>query len=360
MNRKIDKFLKSLLVEGTSDIHLKVGHPPWRRVHGILQAVGTKTLYFNEIEDLAKRFFRTNAWEKFDDILEYDTSYEIPDFARFRISIYKQRGAISMAIRIVPFEIPSLETLRVPPIIKEVALSSKGLVLVTGVTGSGKSTTLASMIDFINNNKKCHIISIEDPIEYIHDDKKALINQREIGIDTKSFASAFRAALRQDPDIILVGELRDSETMEIALRAADTGHLVLSTVHATDTRETIARFIDVFPPEQHRQVRIQLAANLNAVISQRLINKSDDSGRVLAAEVMILNAAIRDYILEPGKAKNILQNMEKGREQYGSQTFDQALFDLYSEEIIDFDEAVKNATSPNDFKLKVNLGEKKE
>ncbi len=287
-------------------------------------------------------------------------SYEIPYFARFRISIYKQRGALSMAIRIVPFDIPSLELLRVPPVMKDVALSNKGPVLVTGVTGSGKSTTLASMIDYINNNKKCHIITIEDPIEYVHQDKMALVNQREIGTDTRTFASAFRAALRQDPDIILVGELRDSETMEIALRAADTGHLVLSTVHATDTLETIGRFIDAFPPEQHRQVRIQLAANLNAIISQRLIKTSDDSGRVLAAEIMMLNAAIREHIPAPEKAKSILKNMEQGREQYGSQTFDQALFDLYSANIIDFDEAVKNATSPNDFKLKVNLGGKKE
>ena len=355
MNRRIDKFLKSLLVEGTSDIHLKVGRPPWRRIHGALQPVDRKPFTYEELEDLAKRFFRRDEWEQFDEKMEYDTSYEIPDLARFRISIFKQRGAISMAIRIVPFNIPALETLRVPLIMEKVALSSKGLVLVTGVTGSGKSSTLASMIDYINNNKKCHIITIEDPIEFIHEDKKALVNQREIGIDTKGFPTAFRSALRQDPDIILVGELRDTETMEIALRAADTGHLVLSTLHATDTKEAIGRFIDVFPSGQQRQVRIQLAANLNAVISQRLVNRADGNGRVLAAEVMIINAAIRDYILDPGSAEDILQNMEMGREQYGSQTFDQALLELYHEKLIDLDEAIRNATSPNDIKLKIDL-----
>lgn len=359
MNRRIDKFLKSLLVEGTSDIHLKVGRPPWRRIHGVLQPVDGKPFTYDELEDLAKRFFRRDEWEKFDEKMEYETSYEIPDLARFRISIFKQRGAISMAIRIVPFKIPALEALRVPPVMEKVALSLKGLVLVTGVTGSGKSSTLASIIDYINNNRKCHIITIEDPIEFIHEDKKALVNQREIGIDTKGFSTAFRSALRQDPDIILVGELRDAETMEIALRAADTGHLVLSTLHAADTKEAVGRFIDVFPPGQQRQVRIQLAANLNAVISQRLVNRADGNGRVLAAEVMIVNAAIREYILDPGSSGDILQNMEKGREQYGSQTFDQALLDLYHENLINLDEAVKNATSPNDIKLKIDLDFKK-
>ena len=356
MLRKIDKFLKTLLIEGTSDIHLKVGSRPWRRVHGELQPVDRKPFTYDELEDLAKRFFRRDQWGKFDEAMEYETSYEIPELARFRISIYKQRGAISMAIRIVPFKIPTLDDLRVPVIVRKISLSTKGLVLVTGVTGSGKSSTLASMIDCINNNKKCHIITIEDPIEFIHYDKMALINQREVGVDTKDFLSAFRSALRQDPDIILVGELRDSETMEIALRAADTGHLVLSTLHAADTKEAVGRFIDVFPPEQQRQVRIQLAANLNAIISQRLVSRADGKGRVLAAEIMIKNAAIRDCFLNPGNSEDIISYMEKGREQYGSQTFDQALFDLYNENLIGLDEVIKNATSPNNIKLQIDTG----
>jgi twitching motility protein PilT len=295
-------------------------------------------------------------WKRFVERSEFDTSYSIPGFSRFRVSVFRQRGTISLAMRIIPFQSPTLDELRVPSVVKDIALSPRGLVLVTGVTGSGKSSTLAGVIDYINERQSCHIITIEDPIEFLHHDKKAAINQREIGTDTHDFATAFRSALRQDPDIILVGELRDTETMETALRAAETGHLVLSTVHTTDAKETVGRFIDMFPPHQQKQVRIQLAANLRAVISQRLLERADRKGRILAAEVLVATATIRDQILEPEKVGEIMRTMEKGRDRYGMQSFDQAIMDLLADNLVTEEEAIRNATSPNDFRVKLRLG----
>lgn len=357
MSREIDDYIKSLIFEGVSDIHFKVFRPPLCRVNGILHPYDAPVISQKEIADLAKNILGEENWEKFGRMHEFDTSYSIPGFARFRVSVFKQRGSISIVMRIIPFEIPTLDSLLVPPIVKEIALSSRGLVLVTGITGSGKSSTLAGMTNHINVNKQCHIITIEDPIEFLHRDNKASINQREIGVDTDNFAQAFRAGLRQDPDIILVGELRDLETMEIALRAAETGHLVLSTVHTTDAKETVGRFIDSFPPYQQKQVRLQLASNLRAVISQRLLERADGNGRILAAEIMIVNETIRELIHDPEKTNEILKNMESLREQSHMQSFDQAIMDLVNQGLVSVDEGIRNATSPNDFKVKLELGE---
>jgi twitching motility protein PilT len=352
----IDDYFKSLVTEGVSDLHFKVNRPPLRRIHGVLSAVDAEPLTPKDTEDLAMHLLGDKRWKQFVEKSEVDNSFSIPGFSRFRVSVFRQRGSVSIVMRIIPFNIPSLQELRVPSVVEDLALSERGLILVTGVTGSGKSSTLAGMIDHINQTSYCHVVTIEDPIEFLHQDKKCSINQREVGVDTYNFSSAFRVALRQDPDIILVGELRDAETMTTALRAAETGHLVLSTLHTTDAKETIGRFIDTFPPHQQPQVRIQLAANLRAVISQRLLLRADGQGRILAAEIMIVNAAIRDYIVSPDKIGEIVKNMEKGRDTYGMQTFDQALLDLVKEGLVTEEEAIRNATSPNDFKLKTNLG----
>jgi twitching motility protein PilT len=271
--------------------------------------------------------------------------------------VFRQRGSVSLVLRVIPFNVPSLDDLGVPPVLKNISLSPRGLILVTGATGTGKSSTLAAMVNHINERRECHIITIEDPIEFLHRDKKSSINQREIGVDTGNFNDAFKSALRQDPDIILVGELRDQESMTIAMRAAETGHLVMSTLHTTDAKETIGRFIDAFPPHQHRQIRVQLAANLRAVTSQRLLQRADGRGLVLAAEVMVVNAAIKEYIAEEGKLNEILKNIENGRETYGMQSFDQVLIDLVKNGMVTPEEAIKNATSPNDFKLHLNFAE---
>jgi twitching motility protein PilT len=353
----VDTYLKSLVVEGVSDLHFKVGRPPLRRIYGAMQAVQAEPLEPRHTEELAKHFLGSQHWHRLEKDLEVDLAYAIPGYARFRVNIFRQRGVISIAMRFIPFKIHTLDDLGIPPIVKKIALSNRGLILVTGMSGSGKSSTLAAMIDEINRSWPCHIITIEDPIEFLHDDKVAVINQREVGMDTVDFHHALRGALRQDPDVILVGELRDSESMEIALRAAETGHLVMSTLHTTDAKETVGRFIDTFPASQQRQVRIQLAYNLRAVISQRLLERADKKGLVLAAEVMIINAAIRGYILEAEKLADIVENIGKGKEQYGMQTFDQAILELYSKGLITVDEALQNATSPVDMRLKLHLEE---
>jgi twitching motility protein PilT len=354
--KNIDDFLKMLAVDGASDIHFKVNRPPLRRIHGVLDPVdGIAPLSQKDTEELAISLLGAKLWEKFRECPEIDTAYSIPGFNRFRVSVFRQRGSISVVMRIIPFTVPTLDELRIPQIVKKIAMEPRGLVLLTGMTGCGKSSTLAGIITYINANLKRHIITIEDPIEFLHADIMSSINQREIGADTGSFAAAFRAALRQDPDIILVGELRDAETMEIALRAAETGHLVFSTVHTTDAKETIGRFIDSFPPHQQKQIRLQLAANLRAVISQRLLERADNKGLVLAAEIMVVNAAIRSLILDPVKTGDIVDNIAKGKDRYGMQTFDQAILELLRQSLITKEEAVKNATSPNDFMLKLDF-----
>jgi len=350
-----EELLKKMAADGVSDIHFKVGRPPLVRVNGVLKNLeGAEALRPEDTENIAKFFLSEAMYERFLKNMEADSSYSVKDVSRFRVNVFRQRGSISLIMRIIPNKIPTLQELGLPPVVQSLLDAQRGLVLVTGVTGSGKSSTLAAMVDGINERRPSHIITIEDPIEFLHRDKLGSINQREIGIDTDSFSTAFISSLRQDPDVIMVGELRDTATMETALRAAETGHLVMSTLHTSDAKETINRVVDLFPVNQQKQIRIQLAASLNAVISQRLISRID-GGRVLACEIMIVNAAIRDYILDPNKISEIRTNMAKGRDQYGSQTFDQALMDLLRQGIITEKEALMNATSSNDLKLKLTM-----
>ncbi len=350
----VDAYLKQFILDGVSDIHLKVHRPPLIRVHGALKAMNMPELTEEDTQELTRHLLTDSMYGQFQEKNEIDTSYSIPGVSRLRLNIFMQRGTISIAIRILSFDIPTAEQLGLPPGVTKLSAVIRGLVLVTGVTGSGKSSTLAALINEINRTRRSHIITIEDPIEFLHRDDLSAVNQREIGVDTFSFATAFRSALRQDPDIILVGELRDAETIEIALRAAETGHLVFSTLHTTDTKETIGRFIDSFPASQHQQVRIQLAANLKGIISQRLLERKNEAGRVLVSEILINNPAIQECIIDPTKTSEITRHIEKG-ENYGMHTFDQSILECFCRGEISEEEAIRYATSPNDFKVKVRL-----
>jgi twitching motility protein PilT len=284
---------------------------------------------------------------------EIDAAYSIPGLGRFRCNVFTQRGTISLVIRVISTKVPSVEALELPDVLKSIAEEERGLVLVTGTTGSGKSTTLAAMIDHINQHRSSHIVTVEDPIEYLHRDHRSIVNQREINVDTKSFAHALRSALRQDPDVILVGEMRDLETVETALLAAETGHLVFSTLHTLDAPESINRIVAVFPPHQQRQVRLQLASVLRAVVSQRLLPRAGGAGRVAAVEVMITTPFIRDCVADKDKTHLIHGSIAAGTSQYGMQTFDQHLFLMYSRGIVSYDDAMRYASNKDEFKLKV-------
>ncbi len=348
-------ILKAALKFKASDIHLKVGVPPIVRVDGNLYPIKK----FPRLDEAALEHFADTMMgpaqkEYLRDFHEVDLGYGVTGLGRFRVNIYRQRGTLVIAMRIISFEILDLSTLNMPPIIEKlIAEQRRGLILVTGTTGSGKSTTLAAMIDYINRHRSDNIITIEDPIEYLHTDKLSLINQREVGFDTTSFALALRAALRQDPDVLLVGEMRDLETIEIALTAAETGHLVLSTLHTVDAVESINRIISVFPPHQQPQVRLQLASIIKGVISQRLIQRCDRKGRVPAVEVMVSTAMIRECISEPDKTIEIKEAIAKGHSIYGMQSFDQSILSLYRRGLISYDEALRQSSNPDDFLLKV-------
>ena len=350
----INELLKSAHSQGASDLHIKVGSYPILRIDGELSPMSTSNRFSQE--DTLKIAFsvmspgQREIFKKRNDI---DLAYSVPGLGRFRCNIFIQRGTIGLVFRVIPMKIPTIEELLLPDALKKISMEPRGLILVTGTTGSGKSTTLASMIDNINANKTDHIITIEDPIEYLHRDKRSIVNQREIGNDTESFSKALRAAMRQDPDVILVGEMRDFETIQTALTAAETGHLVLSTLHTIDSTETINRIISVFPPYQHKQVRMQLASVLKAIISMRLVPKMDGKGRVPAVEVLIATGTIKDCILDPDKTKIIPDAIAQGALHYGMQTFDQSLFNLFKTGLITYEEALRRATNPDDFALKV-------
>jgi len=350
----INQLLQTAVASGASDLHLKVGSYPMMRVNGtLIVASEEKRLDRNDTETMAQGLLSPDQVDKFKKNLDVDLAYSINGLGRFRVNIFQQRGSVGMVLRIIPTRIKSIEELGLPPVLKRIASEERGLVLVTGNTGSGKSTTLAAMIDYINQTRQTHVITIEDPIEYLHRDNRSLVNQREISVDARSFAYALRAALRQDPDVILVGEMRDIETVETALHASETGHLVFSTLHTLDATETVNRIIALFPPHQQRQVRIQLAAVLKAAISQRLLPRADGLGRVVAVEVMTSTAFIRDCIVDKDKTPAIAGAIASGTSQYGMQTFDQAIFGLYSQRLVTLEEALRWASNVDEFKLRV-------
>jgi twitching motility protein PilT len=354
MPADINALLHRAVEIGASDLHLKVGSFPMARVHGHLKPVRDDArLGHEDLVEMAASVMPAAHRQKFKDTQEVDLAYSVPGLGRFRCNVFQQRGTIGMVLRVIPVQIKSVDELGLPPVLKKVATEERGLVLVTGTTGSGKSTTLAAMIDYINRHRSTHIITIEDPIEYLHRDNQSIVNQREIGVDTRSFALALRSALRQDPDVILVGEMRDMETIETALHAAETGHLVFSTLHTLDATETINRIISVFPPHQQKQIRLQLAAVLKAAVAQRLIPNAEGSGRVPAVEVLVTTAFIKDAIVDKDRTHLIAGAIAQGTSQYGMQTFDQSIFGLYSQGLITLDEALRWASNVDEFKLKV-------
>src|SRR5690242_15638401 len=338
----VNDLLKIAVESGASDLHLKAGSYPMMRVRGTLTpATEEKRLDHDDMVSIAAAVLPTGHRERFKDNHEVDLAYSVAGLGRFRCNAFQQRGTIGMIFRVIPMKVATIDELALPKILKTIAAEERGLVLVTGTTGSGKSTTLAAMIDEINRTRTAHVMTVEDPIEYLHRDNKSIVNQREIGVDTGSFSDALRSALRQDPDVILVGEMRDHETIETALLAAETGHLVFSTLHTLDATETINRIIAVFPPHQQKQVRMQLASVLKAVVSQRLIPRTDRKGRVPAVEVMISTAFIRDCIIDKDKTSLIHQAIASGTSQYGMQTFDQSIFALYQQGLVTYEEALR-------------------
>jgi len=350
----IDDLLKIAIEVNASDLHLKVGNCPQLRVHGaLIPLTQFPKLTTKDTEELANQILTDFQKKKFKEEYDLDLAYSLSGFGRFRGSVFYQRGSVAVSLRIIPFEVKSIRELLLPEIIEKIANFERGLVLVTGSTGTGKTTTLASMIDYINSGRKEHIITIEDPIEYLHHDKKSMICQREVGWDVKSFSRGLRSALREDPDIILVGEMRDLDTIETAILAAETGHLVLSTLHTLDAPETINRIISVFPPHQQRQIRIQLAAILRAVISQRLIPRKDGKGRVPAVEVMISTPYIQECIQDRDKTFLIRDAITTGVSQYGMQTFDQSVYQLYAQGYISFEQGLRYSSSSDNFRLRV-------
>jgi twitching motility protein PilT len=350
----INDLLKIATQQGASDLHLKVGSHPVIRVSGKLMPLADqKRLMQEDTIAMAFSIMSARQKQKFKDNFEIDMAYSVPGLGRFRCNVFQQRGTVGLVLRVIPVRILTVRDLLLPPVLDQIAGERRGLVLVTGTTGSGKSTTLAAMIDYINSTRTEHIMTIEDPIEFLHRDKKSLVNQREVEVDTKSFSTSLRSALRQDPDVILVGEMRDYETIETALTAAETGHLVLSTLHTLDATETVNRIISVFPPHQQKQIRIQLASVLKAIISMRLVPRSDSQGRVPAVEVLRSTAYIRDCVENKEKTKLIRDAIAQGTSQYGMQTFDQSLYHLYKSDLISFEEALRQATNPDEFKLKV-------
>ncbi len=350
----INDLLKVAPERKASDLHLKVGSHPVIRIAGeLVPLVEMKRLMQEDTIAMAFSIMSNRQKQKFKDNLEIDIAYSVPGLGRFRANVFQQRGTVGLVLRVIPVKILTIRELGLPLVLEKIAQETRGLILCTGTTGSGKSTTLAAMIDYINSHRCEHIMTIEDPIEFLHRDKKSIVNQREVEVDTKSFAGALRSALRQDPDVILVGEMRDYETIETAITAAETGRLVLSTLHTLDATETVNRIIAVFPPHQQKQIRLQLAGVLKAVISMRLIPRADGHGRVPAAEVMIATPFIRDCIINKDKTKLIHEAIAAGVSQYGMQTFDQSIFNLYKKGLITYDEALRRASNPDEFKLKI-------
>jgi twitching motility protein PilT len=350
----VNDLLKIAVESGASDLHLKVGSVPMMRIRGSLAPINVgKTIDHEDVVSMGAAIMSTSQREKFNDLQELDLAYSVPGLGRFRCNIFQQRGTVGLVLRVIPMEIRTIDELSLPKVLKTVAEEERGLVLVTGTTGSGKSTTLAAMIDHINKTRAVHVMTVEDPIEFLHRDVKAIVNQREVSVDTPSFAQALRSALRQDPDVILVGEMRDYETIDTGLLAAETGHLVFSTLHTVDATETINRIIAVFAPHQQKQVRLQLASVLKAVVSQRLMPKVDGKGRAAAVEVMISTPFIRDCIVDKERTHLINGAIATGTSLYGMQTFDQSIFGLFEQGLVSYEEALRWATNVDEFKMRV-------
>lgn len=346
----IDDLLRLLVEREASDLHLRVGEPPVMRIHGNLVRLDLPCLTDRDMYDLVHPVMNPEREVRFEQTMELDLSYAVPGLSRFRVNIFRQQGHIGAVMRVIPFRIRTIDELGIPAVAKQIAMEPRGLVLVTGPTGSGKSTSLAAMIDLINETKQGNIVTIEDPIEYVHQDKQCAINQREVGVDTHTFAAALKHVMRQNPDTILVGEMRDLETIKLAITAAETGHLVFATLHTTDAPQTIDRIIDVFEPEGQQQIRMQLSVVLKAVISQTLLIKRDGKGRVGAFEVMVCTSAIRTLIRE-GKTYQVYTDIQTGQ-QFGMQTLDSSLLDLVRRELVEYEDALAKSSNPGEFRLR--------
>lgn len=347
-------LLKEMTAKGASDMHLRVGVKPYLRVDGHLAEMDDAAAQTTEqMEEIIAQVLTEDQRRRFEARHEMDLALSVSQMGRFRINVFRQRGTTGMAVRLVHTTVPTFDELCLPEVMRKLCQQRRGLIILTGTTGSGKSTTLAAMVEEINRTRAENIMTVEDPIEYIFRDQRSIISQREVGADTESFASALRHAFRQDPDVILLGEIRDLETMMIALTAADTGHLVMTTLHTLNAIETISRIISFFPPHQHQQVRLLLSGTLAAVVSQRLLPRADGPGRVPAVEVMIGTAAIRDAILDPEKMSMVYELIESGSSQYGMQTFDQSIMRWYKENVISYEYAIANASNPDDFELRL-------
>ncbi len=355
MSFDLHKVLKAGVKIGASDVHLKVGVPPMLRVDGTLRPLrDAKRLQPEALSKVATSIMSGGQRERFKRNLDIDLAYGVPAVGRFRVNIFLQRGCVGLVFRVIPYKIPNVKSLLLPKVVTKIAEERRGLVLVTGATGAGKSTTLAAMIEHINTNRTEHIVTIEDPIEFLIRDKRSIISQREIGSDSNSFSQALRAAMRQDPDVILVGEMRDLETIQIAINAAETGHLVFSTLHTSDAGETVSRIVNAFPPHQQSQARAQLSMLLKAVVSQRLVPRKDGQGRVPAVEIMISTSRIRELMLDETHTKEIRDAIAEGQEPYQMQTFDQSLRQLLQRDLISYEEALLQATNRDDFALRMS------
>ncbi len=352
----MERIIKAAVDRGASDLHIKAGDVFRARIHGKLVPLTKQALTPDQTRTIALHLM-SNEDDKarIDKILDYDCSWSSPGIGRFRVNILKQRASFMIVMRVIPFQVPTFDTLRLPHALERVAEAERGMVLVTGVTGSGKSSTMAAMVNYINQHENRHILTLENPIEFLHTDIQSAITQREIGSDTADFKMGLRAALRQDPDVVMIGEMRDAETIDTAMKAAETGHLLISTLHTPDAQSTILRIMAMFPPEEQDVVRIRLSETLTSVVSQRLLPRADGNGRAVAAEILIVTPAVRDMIADGKRIGEIRDYIADGRDQYGMQTFDQHLADLVQEGVVTFETAMAAATNPSDFELKMRM-----
>jgi twitching motility protein PilT len=352
----VEKIIKAAVERGASDLHIKAGDVFRARIDGKLVPLTKQALTPDQTRSIALRLIANEDDKaRIDKLQDYDCSWGAPGIGRFRVNILRQRSSFMVVMRVIPFEVPSFDKLAVPPVLKRIAEAERGMILVTGVTGSGKSTTMAALINHINQHANKHIVTLENPIEFLHRDLQSSITQREIGVDTESFRMGLRAALRQDPDVVLIGEMRDPETIDTAMKAAETGHLLISTVHTPDAQSTVMRIIAMFQPEEQDVVRVRLAESLHAVVSQRLLPRKDGKGRVAALEIMIVTPTIRELMLDRDRIGDIRDFIADGREQYGMQTFDQHLEELVTSGLVEFGVALAASTRPSDFQLKMQM-----